>query len=74
VNECGRVVALSVVVGKVEVRDRSGRNCSGVFRRGDIGLRGSYEGAIWGDTGNNCYSSVAGGGDAISSSEMTPFA
>jgi hypothetical protein len=74
VNECGRVVALSVVVGKVEVRDRSGRNCFGVFRRGNIGLRGSYEGVVSGDTGNNCYSYVAGVGDASSSSEMTPFA
>jgi hypothetical protein len=74
VNGCGREVALFVVVGKAEVRDRGGRNYSGDFMREDIGLCGSYESAVSGDTGNNCYPSGSGVGDAISSSELAPFA
>jgi hypothetical protein len=74
VNGCGAVVASFVVVGKVEVRDRNRRNYYGDFTRDDVGICGSDESAVLGDTGNNYYSSVSGVGVAISSSEMTPSA
>ena len=73
-NGCGVVDASFVVVGKVEVRDRSRRNYSGDFTRDAVGICGSDEIAVLGDTGNNWYSSVSGVGVAISLSEMTPFA
>ena len=38
----GLVVALAVAVGKVEVRDLSGGNCSGEMGTESIRFRGSY--------------------------------
>jgi hypothetical protein len=53
----GLVVALAVAVGKVEVRDLSGGNCSGEMGTESIRFRGSYESVAQCDTENNCRSS-----------------
>ena len=50
VMRCGLHVALSGVVGKVEVRDSSVRNYSAKLGREGIGLRDSYERRALGDT------------------------
>ena len=56
------------------MRDGGVRNYSAELRREGIGIRDSYESMALGDTRYNCSLPANGVGDALSSSEMAPFA